>query len=374
MPHPHSRDDNHLVRILVVTNLYPPIAEGGYELCCGLVVARLRERHDVHVLTSDQRASEAPPDPSIQRSLPLFFRGQRRHVDRAAGDPPSHQASPSDAGGVCAGADLHLGRFGHSERRDPRAPRPRSEVVLQINATLEELWKSQQLEPAPAADDEELMRRVYLDLAGRTPSVHEIRTYLADKSSQRYEQLVDRLLQSRDHASHLATTWRTFLIPEGVDLTAFGGIDKFDQWLADEFGKNASYDSVVRSLLLAGGRLSRSGPLLFYSAAKLDPDVLAVRSARVFLGMRLECAQCHNHPFEPWTQEEFWNLAAFFAQISRPQGELKAVSTVMQVHDVDHGDVHLPKSDTVIPPRFLNGGGSPDAAGANRVGSNWPAG
>ncbi len=242
-------------------------------------------------------------------------------------------------------------------------PRPRREVVLKIDATLEELWHSQQLEPAPPADDAELMRRAYLDLAGRTPSVHEIRAYLADKSSQRYDQLVDRLLQSRDHTSHLATTWRTFLIPEGVDLTAFGGIDKFDQWLADEFGKNASYDSVVRSLLLAGGRLSRSGPLLFYSAAKLDPDVLAARSARVFLGMRLECAQCHNHPFEPWTQEEFWNLAAFFAQISRPQGELKAVSTVMQVHDVDHGDVRLPKSDTVIPPRFLNGGGGPDTTG-----------
>jgi hypothetical protein len=234
--------------------------------------------------------------------------------------------------------------------------------VVKINAILDDLWQSQQLNAAPPADDEELLRRVYLDLAGRTPSVHEIRTYLADKSSQRYEQLVDRLLQSKDHASHLATIWRTFLIPEGVDLTAFGGVDAFDKWLADEFGKNAPYDGVVRSLLQAGGRLSRSGPLLFYSAAKLDPDVLAARSARVFLGMRLECAQCHNHPFEPWSQEEFWNLAAFFAQISRPQGELKAVSTVMQVRDVDHGDVRLPRSDTVIPPRFLNGGASPDAA------------
>jgi hypothetical protein len=75
----------------------------------------------------------------------------------------------------------------------------------------------------------------------------------------------------------------------------------------------------------------------------------------VFLGMRLECAQCHDHPFEPWTQEEFWGFAAFFAQISRPQGDLRVASTVMQVRDVDHGEVKLPKSETVIAPHFLDG-------------------
>ncbi|MEK6258639.1 MAG: DUF1549 and DUF1553 domain-containing protein [Planctomycetota bacterium] len=233
--------------------------------------------------------------------------------------------------------------------------RPRQEVLQQIDRTLEELWKANRIEPALPADEEELLRRVFLDLCGRTPSVHEIRSYLADKSPDRYERLVDRLLQHRDHASHLATIWRSFLIPEGVDLTAFGGVDAFDRWLADRFGKNDPYDSTVRSLLLAEGRLSRSGPLLFYSAAKLDPDLLAARSARVFLGMRLECAQCHNHPFEPWTQEEFWGFAAFFAQISRPQGDLRAASTVMQVRDVDHGEVKLPKTDSVIAPHFLNG-------------------
>jgi hypothetical protein len=233
--------------------------------------------------------------------------------------------------------------------------RSRQEVVQQIDKTLEELWQANRIEPALPSDAEELLRRVFLDLCGRTPSVHEIRGYLADKSPDRYERLVDRLLQHRDHASHLATIWRTFLIPEGVDLTAFGGVDVFDRWLADRFGKNDPYDSTVRSLLLAEGRLSRSGPLLFYTAAKLDPDLLAARSARVFLGMRLECAQCHDHPFEPWTQEEFWGFAAFFAQISRPRGDLKAASTVMQVRDVDHGEVKLPETDSIVAPHFLNG-------------------
>ncbi|MBI1310881.1 DUF1549 domain-containing protein [bacterium] len=237
-----------------------------------------------------------------------------------------------------------------------------SEIVQRVDAVLTDLWKKNKVTPAEPADEEELLRRVYLDLAGRTPGVSEIREFLADRSPQKYEALVDRLLRSPDHASHLATVWRSFLIPEGVDLTAFGGVQEFDRWLSERFASDDSYDEVVRSLLLAEGRLSRSGPLLFYSALKLNPDQIAARTSRVFLGMRLECAQCHDHPFEPWAQEEFWGFAAFFAQISRPRGDLENVSTVMRVRDVDRGDVMLPDTSTVVTPAFLNGAAIPEAS------------
>jgi hypothetical protein len=231
---------------------------------------------------------------------------------------------------------------------------PDDQVVQRLDSLLAELWKKNQVTPVAPAGDEELLRRVYLDLAGRTPGVSEVRQYLNDGSPDRYERLVDRLLNSPDHASHVATVWRTFLIPEGVDLTAFGGVEAFDRWLAERIARNEPYDEIVRSLLLAEGRLSRSGPLLFYSAVKLDPDQLASRTARVFLGMRLECAQCHDHPFEPWRQQDFWSFAAFFAQISRPQAELESVSTVMRVSDVDRGEVMLPDTQTVVAPQFLD--------------------
>lgn len=237
----------------------------------------------------------------------------------------------------------------------------RSDIVQQADALLSDLWKKNEITPAELADEEELLRRVYLDLAGRTPGVTEVRDFVADKSPDKYEAVVDRLLNSADHSSHLATVWRSFLIPEGVDLTAFGGVQEFDRWLADRFATDDSYDEVVRSLLLAEGRLSRSGPLLFYSAAKLDPEQLAARTSRVFLGMRLECAQCHDHPFEPWAQKEFWGFAAFFAQISRPQGALENVSTVMRVRDVDRGDVMMPDTETVVTPAFLNGAAIPES-------------
>lgn len=228
-------------------------------------------------------------------------------------------------------------------------------AVARINATLEAVWKEHNVTPAESASDAELLRRVYLDLVGRTPGVSEVRAYLTDRSPDRYAKLVDRLLASRDHVTHLATIWRMYLIPEGIDLTKFGGTESFEDWIGKQFADQVPYDEIVRRLLLAEGRLSQSGPLLFYAAVKLDPDQLATRSARVFLGMRLDCAQCHDDKFEPWLQDDFWSYAAFFAQISRPQGALQNVSTVMQVRDIDRGDVKLPDSETVVEPQFLDG-------------------
>lgn len=259
------------------------------------------------------------------------------------GSTPPDQAAQSLTGSVSQWAAVGVSELSSSD------------FQRQLDGVLEQLWIENEISPAEPADDEELLRRVYLDLVGRTPTVSEVRAYLADTSLGRYERLVERLLNSPDHASHVATVWRTFLIPEGVDLSAFGGVEVFDRWLADRIARNEPYDALVRSLLLAEGRLSRSGPLLFYSAAKLDADQLAARSARVFLGIRLECAQCHDHPFESWRQQDFWGLAAFFAQISRPRGELESVSSVMRVSDVDHGEVMLPDTDTVIAPRLLDG-------------------
>ena len=223
-----------------------------------------------------------------------------------------------------------------------------------LDALLTRLWSENQIQPVPEAAPEELLRRAYLDLVGRTPSVTEVRDYLKDTSPDRYEQLVERLLNSPDHASHLAARFRSFLIPEGIDLTNFGGIEAFEKWLLEQFSCGQSYDQTVQQLLLAEGRLVKSGPLLFYSATRLEPDQLAGRTARVFLGMRLECAQCHDHPFEPWKQEDFWGFAAFFGRISRPQGKLETVSTVMQVRDVNRGEVSMPESKDPVAPKFLN--------------------
>lgn len=227
-------------------------------------------------------------------------------------------------------------------------------LIEQLDALMDRLWIEHEVTPTAPASDEEIVRRVYLDLVGRTPTVAELREYNDAPAQGRYQRLVDRLLASRDHATHVAAVWRSFLLPEGVDLSRFGGTESFDRWMAEKLLAGRGYDEIVRELLLAEGRLTLSGPLLFYAASKLDADKLAARSARVFLGMRLECAQCHDDPFEPYTQEDFWSYAAFFARISRPQAALETVSTVMRVRDIDRGEVMLPETEDVVEPRFLD--------------------
>lgn len=227
------------------------------------------------------------------------------------------------------------------------------ELSRQIDELLTQHWQQQRIHAAEPATDAEFMRRAYLDLTGRVPSVAEAREFLADQSPVRREQLIDQLLSQRDHATHWAAVWRTMLLPDDVDLTRLGGYAGFDEWLAERFAANEPYDEIVRQLLLAEGRVASSGPLLFYAATRLNPEELAARTSRAFLGVRMECAQCHDHPFDDnVSQHNFWSFAAFFARISRPVGKMEMTSPVLQVKDSTYGDVTIPESDEVVPPRL----------------------
>jgi hypothetical protein len=230
---------------------------------------------------------------------------------------------------------------------------PPNELSQRVDDQLAVLWQANGIRPVGPASDAEFMRRVYLDLTGRIPTVSEVQAFLDDTSPNRRELLVDRLLAHRDHATHLAAVWREVLLPNDVDLTRLGGTTKFDEWLAGRFADNVPYDKIVRELLLAEGRVSESGPLLFYAALKLNPEELAARTSRAFLGVRMECAQCHDHFFdESISQRDFWSFAAFFARISRPRGKMEMTSPVLAVRDNKEGDVTIPESDEVVRPRL----------------------
>jgi hypothetical protein len=231
-------------------------------------------------------------------------------------------------------------------------PLPIEELSQRVDDELAAVWQTNAIRPIEGATDEEFMRRVYLDLTGRIPSVSEVEEFLEDPSPHRREALVDRLLEHRDHATHLAAVWRDILLPVEADLSRLGGTAKFEEWLAERFAENRSYDQLVRELLLAEGRVSESGPLLFYAALKLNPEELAGRTSRAFLGVRMECAQCHDHKFDDITQNDFWSFAAFFARISRPRGKMEMTSPVLAVRDNQQGDVMIPDSDEIVAPRL----------------------
>lgn len=234
----------------------------------------------------------------------------------------------------------------------PVAPLAEGELRERIDEQLTALWAAERIHPVGPASDAEFMRRVYLDLTGRVPTVGEARDFLADQTPDRREHLVDRLLAHHDHATHLAAVWRRILLPDEVDLSRLGGSAEFDDWLAERFAENVPYDEIVRELLLAEGRVAESGPLLFYAAVRLNPEELAARTSRAFLGVRMECAQCHDHPFDEVSQQDFWSFAAFFARISRPRGKMEMTSPVLQVKDNEFGDVMIPDSDDIVSPRI----------------------
>lgn len=246
----------------------------------------------------------------------------------------------------------------------PQQPLPQDRLVGQLNRVLATMWQAQGVTPAEPASDTEFLRRVYLDLTGRIPMVSEVYDFLVADEADRREQLIEQLLQSRDHSTHLATVWRKLLLPDGIDVATYGGTEKFDQWLADRFEKNVPYDQLVRELLLAEGRVSDSGPILFYATLKLNPEELAAKTSRTFLGMRMECAQCHDHPFDASiSQQDFWGFAAHFAQISRPKGRMEMTSSVLRVRDNNRGEVLLPDTEEVVPPQLpYQLSGRPDAA------------
>jgi hypothetical protein len=196
-------------------------------------------------------------------------------------------------------------------------------LAQRIDKHLAEGWSSAGVEPAAPADDAAFVRRVYLDLVGRIPTVAEARAFLADKSADRHTKLVDALLSSGGHTRHVATLWRRIWIPQ-ADTPRFARLaDNLEEWLAAHVAENTPYDALVRELLVAptstgrvrGMRQPARGPAsqAFVTASESKPENLAANAARAFLGVNLDCAQCHDHPFSKWTRAQFWQTAAFFA-------------------------------------------------------------
>jgi hypothetical protein len=186
-------------------------------------------------------------------------------------------------------------------------------LAARIDQHIQAGWTANKIVPAAPTDDAEFLRRTYLHLAGRIPSVSEARRFLADKAPDKRIKEVEKLLDGQRYSLHMANVWRALLLPEG------NGGGQLGAWLRGRFAVNAGYDAMVRELLTAtpGGPGNGDGtsPLSFYQAKGLKPENLADTTARLFLGVRLGCAQCHNHPFADWKREQFWEYAAFFAGV-----------------------------------------------------------
>lgn len=197
------------------------------------------------------------------------------------------------------------------------APNDPARLAARIDARLADGWQKAGAQPAPVVDDARFLRRASLDLIGRVPTAAEVREFLADPAPDKRARLVARLIDSGGHTRHMATFWRRTWVPQ-ADTPEYARLaDDFEAWAAARVQDAATYDRVVRELLTAasapGGRDAGATPAGFFAANESKPENLAASAARAFLGVNLDCAQCHDHPFARWTRDQFWQTAAFFA-------------------------------------------------------------
>jgi hypothetical protein len=169
--------------------------------------------------------------------------------------------------------------------------------------------------PADPVDDATFMRRAYLDLSGRIPDILQARDFLENPAPDKRPRLIDSLLAQPRYAEHMATVWGQLLVPPSNDPMR-PRVQGVEFWLAQEFRKNTSYRDIVRQALdpAYGSVQGQFAPFaMFLQANEFKPENLAASTSRLFLGVKLECAQCHDHPFAPYTRQQFWEFAAFFA-------------------------------------------------------------
>lgn len=239
----------------------------------------------------------------------------------------------------------------------------RQVIVRRIDDLLAQKWADAGVQSAAVATDGEFLRRAYLDINGIIPRVSEVRSFLADDHPDKREQLVERLLRSPRYSTHLATVWSNRILPAGAEEAHPVEAVGLQKWLRTRFAKNLRYDSLVAGLLLATGS-EELGPALYFRANDVTPEKLAASVSELFLGVKLQCAQCHDHPYSEYSQKDFWGLAAFFAQVRAPENRGMRVS--YQLIDANRGEVTIPDTDEVVPPRYLLDGNEVDASFGSR--------
>ncbi len=214
------------------------------------------------------------------------------------------------------------------------------------------------LPPSDLCTDQEFARRAYLDVCGVLPSAEDVKAFLASAAPDKRARLIDSLLDRPEYADFWTLKWSD-VFRSSRRAIQVKGVYVFQHWLREHIERNTPFDEVVRELLTADGSTSANPAANFYRIAR-DPQNLAETTAQLFFGVRMQCAKCHNHPFERWTQDDYYSLAAFFARVHQKK-DTDEPAAPMQTPDAEviysdrGGEVTQPRSGRVMPPKFMGG-------------------
>jgi hypothetical protein len=251
---------------------------------------------------------------------------------------------------------------------------PADAIANLIDRHLTADWAAHGITPATPADEGEWLRRVHLDLIGRAPRVAETRAFLDDPrpTAEKRKALVEKLLAMPAHAQHFAAVTRAAWLPQTLTNFQFANAGvQFQNWLRVQFQENTPADEVVRRLLTVPFTVNNLNPQFrFVQAANNDPESqtlvgfyqanearaenLGSAVSRLFVGVKLECAQCHDHPFAPYTREQFWEFAAFFAELNLHSQPPPGFVGPIQPHGLSN-QLRIPNTEKTVVARFFDG-------------------
>jgi hypothetical protein len=297
----------------------------------------------------------APADRSAQLIVTAQFEdGSTRDVTRQAAfdlsDPTSGEVSPTGVVRVKGPGELAVSvrykngravsRLAFLADRPGYAWRGPAEINL-VDTHVFARLKKLKVHPAQPAPDPIFLRRAYLDAIGRLPTADETRAFLADGDPEKRQRLIDRLLDRPEFADFWALKWADLLRNEEKTMGE-KGVWVFQRWLRDQIAVDVPLDQMVRRIVTARGSTWTNPPSSFHRTNR-DPMTAAETVAQVFLGVRFQCARCHNHPFDDWTQDDYYGLAAYFTPVAR-----KEINNIRR----DRFDKHEINGDEVI---YLSG-------------------
>lgn len=220
------------------------------------------------------------------------------------------------------------------------------------------VWDKQRrlgITPSGPAPDATFHRRAFLDIIGRLPTPDETRAFLAEQSGDRRAKLIDRLLERPEYADFWANKWADLLRPNPYRV-GIKAVFNLDAWLRASFRRNQPYDEFVRDLLTAQGSTFHNGAAVVFRDRR-EPDEITTMVSQLFLGIRLDCARCHHHPFEIWSQDDFYSFAAYFGRLGhKGTGLSPPISGGEEVIYADkRGSVRHPRTGQTMPCKPLFG-------------------
>ena len=293
----------------------------------------------------------------------IYSDGQERDVTAAAGyaSNASHVVEVDHGGLIRTGAVpgqaavtvAYMGQVAAVKVLVPRPDALPNFPAMPVRSPIDQLvWDRLKLlgiAPSGPTDDATFLRRLFLDTIGRLPTPEEAREFLADSRPDKRSDWIERVLARDEYADLWSMKWGDILL---VDRQKLGDRGAFElhRWLREQFAANRAYDVWARDLITASGDSAKNGPANLYRSMDDAEGFVRVLS-QAFLGVRLECAQCHHHPFEKWSQDDFYAMAGFFTGLERrPLGANRVL-----VYHSGLRETRIPYSNKVVPTRVLDG-------------------